>query len=78
MKEARITINKLDMNAETAIRIAVCLKKHEPEIWKVFSVKLKQYLEKKDVNDLCCCLTTLAFREMEQGNEVCSKCNKPF
>ena len=44
MSETRIKIKELEMNGETAIRIAECLKKHEPEIWKVLSGELRQVL----------------------------------
>ena len=49
MSETRIKIKELEMNGETAIRIAECLKKHEPEIWKVLSGELKQALRIHDV-----------------------------
>lgn len=49
MSETRIKIKELEMNGETAIRIAECLKKHEPEIWKVLSEELKQALRIHDV-----------------------------
>ena len=49
MSETRIKIKELEMNGETAIRIAECLKKHEPEIWKVLSEELKQALRILDV-----------------------------
>ena len=49
MSETRIKIKELEMNGETAIRIVECLKKHEPEIWKVLSVELKQALRIHDV-----------------------------
>jgi hypothetical protein len=49
MSETRIKIKELEMNGETAIRIAECLKKHEPEIWKVLSAELKQALRIQDV-----------------------------
>ena len=42
MDETRIKIKELEIDGETAIRIAECLKKHEPEIWKVLSAELKQ------------------------------------
>jgi len=44
MDETRIKIKELEIDGETAIRIAECLKKHEPEIWKVLSSELKQSL----------------------------------
>jgi hypothetical protein len=50
MSETRIKIKELEMNGETAIRIAECLKKHEPEIWKVLSGELKQALRIHDVS----------------------------
>lgn len=50
MSETRIKIKELEMNGETAIRIAECLKKHEPEIWKVLSGELKQALSIHDVS----------------------------
>lgn len=49
MSETRIIIKDLEMNGETAIRIAECLKKHEPEIWKVLSGELKQATRTPDV-----------------------------
>lgn len=49
MSETRIEIKELEMNVEAAIRIAECLKKHEPEIWKVLSGELKQALRIHDV-----------------------------
>jgi hypothetical protein len=50
MGETRIKIKELEMNGETAIRIAECLKKHEPEIWEVLSGELKQAL-RININD---------------------------
>lgn len=49
MSETRIKIKELEMNGETAIRIAECLKTHEPEIWEVLSGELKQALRIHDV-----------------------------
>ena len=34
--------------------------------------------QKYFIGELCYCGNPTAFKEMEQGNEVCSKCNKPF
>lgn len=50
MSETRIKIKELEMNGETAIRIAECLKKHEPEIWEVLSGELKQAMRIR-IND---------------------------
>jgi hypothetical protein len=54
MSETRIKIKELEMNGETAIRIAECLKKHEPEIWKVLSGELKQALGIDDIVESVC------------------------
>lgn len=54
MSETRIKIKELEMNGETAIRIAECLKKHEPEIWKVLSGELKQALRIHGVSGQVC------------------------
>jgi hypothetical protein len=48
MSETRIKIKELEMNGETAIRIVECLKKHEPEIWKVLREELKKALRIND------------------------------
>jgi len=50
MSETRIKIKELEMNGETAIRIAECLKKHEPEIWEFLSGELKQAMRIR-IND---------------------------
>lgn len=34
--------------------------------------------QKHFIGELCHCGNPTAFKEMEQGNEICSKCNKPF
>lgn len=40
--ETQITIRELKMDGPTAIRIAKCLREHEPEIWEALSEELKQ------------------------------------
>ena len=49
MSEAQVTIRELKMNGVTAIRIAACLKKHEPEIWEVLREELKQSMREVEV-----------------------------
>ena len=34
--------------------------------------------KKHFIGELCHCGNPTAFKEMEQGNKICSKCNKPF
>ncbi len=51
MSEAQVTIRELKMNGDTAIRIAACLKKHEPEIWEVLREELKQSMREVEVTD---------------------------
>lgn len=68
MSETKIKIKELEMNGETAIRIAECLKKHEPEIWKVLSGELKQALRIHDVvgrSEQC----NHVFKRVERGDE---------
>lgn len=78
MSETRIKIKELEMNGETAIRIAECLKKHEPEIWKVLSGELKQALRIQDVVGRseqlpCDCNVKLAETTLQV---YCPKCYK--
>lgn len=49
MRDTTIIISELELDGETAIKIANCIKKHEPEIWKGLSKALKQALPISDV-----------------------------
>ena len=83
MTETRIKIKELEMNSETAIRIAECLKKHEPEIWKVISGELKQALQiqddEKKVEPFNCLGGNFA-KGIKKCNEWCGEdmCHKPL
>lgn len=78
MSETRIKIKELEMNGETAIRIAECLKTHEPEIWEVLSGELKQTLRIHDVvgrsEQLVC--DKCDFVELQGEIYQCTKCYK--
>lgn len=80
MSETRIKIKQLEMNGETAIRIAECLKKHEPEIWKVLSGELKQALRIHDVvgrsEQFCSCSFVMIMRDVNTDVPFCAKCGK--
>lgn len=81
MSETRIKIKQLEMNGETAIRIAECLKKHEPEIWKVLSGELKQALRIHDVVGRseqlkCQCTKTEKYYDPIGDVERCQECEK--
>ena len=49
MRDTTVTISELELDGETAFKIANCIKKHEPEIWKGLSKALKQALPIPDV-----------------------------
>jgi hypothetical protein len=72
MSETRIKIKELEMNGETAIRIAECLKKHEPEIWKTLSGELKQALRIDDVVESVCVHVRGSI--IITKGEVCAEC----
>lgn len=44
-----ITIKELSIDTESANKIMLLIKKHEPEIWEVLKVELKQALNIPDV-----------------------------
>jgi hypothetical protein len=77
MSETRIKIKELEMNGETAIRIVECLKKHEPEIWKVLSDELKKALSINDESIDTKFEQASDFDYDEDDFQCCDKCDLP-
>lgn len=65
MRDATIIISELELDGETAIKIASCIKKQEPEIWKELSKALKKALPISDVVS-------------QKEQLVCEGCKRPL
>ena len=74
-----ITIKELSIDNESAEKIIDLIKKHEPKIWNVLKVELKQ-LTLTDVvvpkGTLCECKKHSL--KTNYGFEVCTKCGNEF
>lgn len=76
MSKTKIQIDNLEIDTSTALRIARCLEKHEPVIWKAISKELSQALRIHDVVESVCdnCKPRSGFFP----GVTCPKCGKPF
>lgn len=80
MRGTTVTISELELDGETAFKIANCIKKHEPEIWKGLSRALKQALPKPNVvgltEQLTCprCKSTNILNPDKDNDAQCIEC----
>lgn len=67
---------KIEMTAPIALRIARCLKRNEPKIYKVLVKEMKRALTIPSVSkSVCNCPSKLRFRA-DDGNIYCKICNE--